>query len=230
MCKFDIDHFYLVISDKNFRKLLQYNQELSLFRHSKTDVGHDSWEGLYTRFTNGFYIEILTPSSDRKAGDTGLAFSSFNKPNDLNLQDLDKYECNQIIRDDKTKWFDAFWLKEWKKKNLEIWGMKYHPPLPKKKKKSDLDIGIIFEMKVYLKEKTFNQLLDTSDIEFPYRKRRGEDSLTIYSFNSDMKIKFIRSNKNRIVIKFLDNKLRERISKKEICYKQHKYSELTING
>lgn len=230
MNKFDIDHFYIVVSDKIFRMLLEYDTNTALFRHSKMDVGHDAWEGLYARFTNGFYIEILTPSSDRKAGDIGLAFSNFKKPNKLNFLNEELYEINQIKRLDDTKWFDAIWLKEWKKKNVEIWGMRYHPPLPKKKKKLDLDIGALSHMEVYLKERTFNELLETSKYDFPYKKRRVENSFTIYSLNSDMKIKFLKSNKNEMVIKFEDNKKRDDISKKELTYKRSKYSELIISG
>ena len=59
MNKFDIDHFYLTISPKKFQRLVKYNKELNIFFHNIVQADHDSWEGLYARFTNGFYIEII---------------------------------------------------------------------------------------------------------------------------------------------------------------------------
>ena len=87
MNKFDIDHFYLTINPKKFQKLVEYNKELNLFLHKTVQAERDKWEGLYARFTNGFYIEIITPGNDRSSGEIGLAFSSFKK---LNKPNIDK--------------------------------------------------------------------------------------------------------------------------------------------
>ncbi|MAE22074.1 MAG: hypothetical protein CMK92_06550 [Pseudomonas sp.] len=228
MNKFDIDHLYLTISPKKFERLVEYNKELNLFYHNIVQADHDSWEGLYFRFTNGFYIEIITPGKDRPAGKIGLAFSNFKKLNKLNI-DKDNFEFFPMKRGDGSRWFDAYWLKNWSSKKIDIWGMEYHPPLVSKKKNLHFDIGELISIDVYLKESTFDKLCSLSEDQFPFKKRLGKDSLYMYSSNNDMKIKFLRSRQNKMVIKFIDNKKRVYFANKDISYKKNKYSELVIS-
>ena len=108
--------------------------------------------------------------------------------------------------------------------------MEYYLPLVSKKKKEDWDIGNLVTVDIYLREILFVKLYSLSENQFPYKKRLGKDSISIYSLNSDMKIKFLKSNKNEINIRFEDNKKRNDLSKKELSYKRRKYSKLVIRG
>lgn len=127
-----LDHFYFNLFGSDFEDLLKLSDYFRGFRHSKTEVQGDSWEGIYLYSRPSSYLEIL--KNRRIGGFFSICLSPAYPMSCDASKIVEEVESNwhvyKRVFPGGQPWFDGYYLEEIADTHnslFQIWIMKHHP-------------------------------------------------------------------------------------------------------
>ena len=127
--KLVLDHFYYVVSQKDFKEVLKLKSLFPSLEHRITSSQKESWEGAYFYGADGVYFEILKASQWLKEGMFGAAFSRHGREKRVHeflikaFADL-KWRFEEQKRSDGSPWFHISQT-DLKGDAVTLWAMDY---------------------------------------------------------------------------------------------------------
>ena len=123
-----IDHFYISISKEQFRQVKEELILLEDVEHKVTVRPDFTYEGIYLKFDNNTYFEVLCADCDVPVGTIGIAISDLENNDKLtkvlksNYSSSEKLETEDVKKEGK-KWFK--YMNKPFKPDLYLWSMQY---------------------------------------------------------------------------------------------------------